>query len=161
MTGLTVENCVDDLYSEDFIVNNYFKMVHKQLVIILAGSQSDYQHIEKLKHHINKQGMYTLVYVSSAHKNTRQVLSILEKFENSNRQIIYVTVAGRSNALSGVVSCNTQYPVIACPPFKDKMDMATNINSTLQCPSKVPVLTILEPENVSIAIKKIFSLSNF
>ena len=32
----------------------------------------------------------------------------------------------------------------------------TNINSTLMCPSKVPVMTILEPENVAISIKKLF-----
>ena len=41
---------------------------------------------------------------------------------SNSRKIIFVTVAGRSNALSGVVACNTQCPVIACPPFKDKID---------------------------------------
>ena len=40
-----------------------------------------------------------------------------------------------SNALSGVVACNTHHPVIACPPHVDKVDMMTNINSTLQMPS--------------------------
>ena len=63
-----------------------------------------------------------------------------------------------SNALSGVVSCNTKYPVIACPPFKDLLDMSVNINSTLQCPSNVPAMTILSPTNVALAIKKIFDL---
>jgi 5-(carboxyamino)imidazole ribonucleotide mutase len=76
------------------------------------------------------------------------------------KRIIYVTVAGRSNALSGVVACNTSYPVIACPPFKDKSDMMVNINSTLQMPSKVPVMTILEPGNVALAIKRMFNLKN-
>ena len=56
----------------------------------------------------------------------------MEGYESSGRRIIYITVAGRSNALSGVVACNTRYPVIACPPFKDKTDMTVNINSTLQ-----------------------------
>ena len=32
------------------------------------------------------------------------------------------------------------------------------INSTLMCPSKVPVMTILEPENVAISIKKLLDL---
>ena len=70
--------------------------------------------------------------------------------------MVWVTVAGRSNALSGVVAANSKYPVIACPPFKDKDDMMVNINSTLQMPSKVPVMTILEPGNVALAIEKIF-----
>ena len=63
-----------------------------------------------------------------------------------------------SNTLSGVVSYNTRFPVVACPPFKDKMDMFTNINSSLQCPSNVPVMTILSPLNVAVAVNKIFSL---
>ena len=41
---------------------------------------------------------------------------------------------------------------------KDKMDFFVNINSTLQCPSKVPVMTVLEPGNVALAIEKIFAL---
>ena len=53
--------------------------------------------------------------------------------KNQSRKIVYVTVAGRSNALSGVTACNTRYPVIACP--KDKDDMMVNINSLLQCPA--------------------------
>ena len=69
---------------------------------------------------------------------------------------MYVTVAGRSNALSGVVASNSTRPVIACPPFADKDDMMVNINSTLQCPSYVPVMTILEPINVALSIKRIF-----
>ena len=46
------------------------------------------------------------------------------------------------------MACNTNNPIITCPPFSDKMDMFTNINSTLQMPSYVPVMTILEPINV-------------
>jgi 5-(carboxyamino)imidazole ribonucleotide mutase len=75
-----------------------------------------------------------------------------------NIKIVFITIAGRSNALSGVVACNTEYPVLACPPFKDKIDMFININSTLQCPSNTPVLAVLEPENVAISCKRILSL---
>ena len=63
-----------------------------------------------------------------------------------------------SNALSGVTTCNSTFPVIACPPFKDTMDMQTNIHSTLQMPSKVPVMTILSPGNVALSVRKIFNL---
>ena len=63
-----------------------------------------------------------------------------------------------SNALSGVVSANTQYPVIACPPFRDNVDMMINIHSSLQMPSNIPVLTILNPENCALAVKNIISL---
>ena len=76
-----------------------------------------------------------------------------------DRNVIFITIAGRSNALSGVVACNTKYPVIACPPFKDKQDYSVNIHSTLQMPSNTPTMTILEPINVVLACKKIFNLN--
>ena len=99
------------------------------------------------------------IHYCSAHKNTKQLLDILDYYNgNYNTKMVYITVAGRSNALSGVVACNTNRPVIACPPFKDKDDMMVNINSTLQMPSKVPVMTILEPVNVALACQRILSL---
>ena len=119
---------------------------------------SDENHVKKIVSFANKKGLYTLSHVSSAHKNTHEVLRILDKYNAQFGRIIFVTVAGRSNALSGVIASNTKYPTIACPPFKDKLDMSVNINSTLQCPSKVPVMTILEPENVVLAAQKIFGL---
>jgi len=144
----------------DNIITTYFLDYHKNVVIILAGSFKDKIHVDKLKKYLDDHNIYSIYYYSSAHKNTKQVLSILESYEKQNRNIIYVTIAGRSNALSGVVASNTRFPTIACPPFKDNIDLQTNINSTLMCPSKVPVMTILEPENVAICIRNIFNLIN-
>ena len=93
-------------------------------------------------------------------KKTKELLSILDRYNSNERHTIFVTVAGRSNALSGVVACNTSYPVIACPPFKNKVDMVTNINSTLQIPSYVPVMTIFEPINVALSCVRLFNLGN-
>jgi len=107
-----------------------------------------------------EKNIYTVCHFKSAHKETLEVMEILDKYNSQvNRSIVYVTVAGRSNALSGVVASNTQFPTIACPPFADKTDFMVNINSTLSCPSKVPVMTILEPENVALCIHKIYNLN--
>ena len=132
-------------------------LTHNTLVI-LSGSTSDDAHVKKLVSFAQKQNLFTIEHVSSAHKNTMEVMDILRKYNSKKGRVIFITVAGRSNALSGVVASNTQYPTIACPPFKDKVDMSVNINSTLQCPSKVPVMTILEPLNVALACSKIFNL---
>ena len=86
------------------------------------------------------------------------VLQLIDQYDLDPRNIIWVTVAGRSNALSGVIAANSKYPVIACPPFSDKIDMTVNLHSTLQCPSNVPVMTVLEPSNVALSIKRIFRL---
>lgn len=144
--------------SKDLVINNYFKENHHEIVVILAGSVKDESQVNKIIKHCDQLNIYTIHYYSSAHKNTRGVLNILEKYEKQNRKIVYVTVAGRSNALSGVVASNTRFPTIACPPFNDNTDLQVNINSTLICPSKVPVMTILEPENVAISIQKIFNI---
>jgi len=86
-----------------------------------------------------------------------KVLEILEA-NNDKENIVYITIAGRSNALSGFVAANSDFPTIACPPFSDKMDMVVNIHSTLQMPSNTPVLTVLDPGNCALAVKRIFGL---
>ena len=83
-------------------------------------------------------------------------LEILE--QNKNEQgLVYITIAGRSNALSGFVAANSTHPTLACPPFSDKSDMLVNIHSTLQMPSNTPVLTVIDPGNCALAVKRILS----
>ena len=130
----------------------------KNHVVIISGSDSDHKHVNKIKYELSNLNIGYTSYVASAHKSTELVLSIIKKYGMLEQNIVWVTIAGRSNALSGVVASNCNEPVIACPPFKDKMDMCVNINSTLQCPSNVPVMTILEPQNVALSIKRIFSV---
>jgi len=154
----------------------YFKHELNEFVIILSGSDSDSEFVERLKYIFKENNIYATDYVLSAHRNTSKLVELLRYYEapyilddtsgtNINRlrqkkrkRIVYVTVAGRSNALSGVVACNSTYPVIACPPFKDKSDMLVNIQSSLQMPRNVPVMTILEPLNVVSAVQRIFSM---
>ncbi len=92
----------------------------------------------------------------SAHKNGRVLLEFLES--NKDEETIYITVAGRSNALSGFVAGNTKSITIACPPLVAKADLPIDIWSTLRMPSIVPVMTILEPSNVAWAIIRILNL---
>ena len=130
----------------------------ENLVVIISGSNKDIYHVENLVDEMKKENILVETYMASAHKNTREVLLLIDRYNFDKRNIIWVTVAGRSNALSGVVAANSNYPVIACPPFSNKTDMMVNLNSTLQCPSDVPVMTVLEPCNVALAIKRIFRL---
>jgi len=161
-TSKTREDIVADYQGRDIFVDEYFKNYHPELVVIIAGSVTDEEWVNKIKSHLNKRNINNTAYFSSAHKNTLAVMNILDSYKKANqpanRKIVYVTVAGRSNALSGVVASNVEYPVFAVPPYKDKLDFQVNINSTLQCPSNVPVMTVLEPGNVALAIEKIFKL---
>ena len=125
-------------------------------VIVLAGSESDKWHTDKIQEALTELWIKSEAYFKSAHKDPRGVLERVESY--ADQKVIFITVAGRSNALSWVVAANTKKPVFACPPFKDKDDFTVNINSTLQMPSKTPVLTVLEPVNAALACKYIFDL---
>ena len=125
-------------------------------VIIISGSESDKEFVGQIEQALDKLGIAHEHAVCSAHKETKKLLGLLEQWEVSGDQIVYVTVAGRSNALSGVVASNSKHPVLAVPPFKDKDDYMVNIHSTLQMPSNTPVLTVLDPRNAPLAPPRIF-----
>lgn len=126
-------------------------------VVIIMGSASDESHAKKITDNLDILNISWEQFVASAHKQPLEVLKILE--DNANEEsLVYVTIAGRSNALSGFVGANSEFPTIACPPFTDKTDMMVNINSTLQMPSKTPVLTVLDPGNCATAISRIFKV---
>lgn len=129
-------------------------------VIIISGSKADQAWVEQIQAELTNLNIPSEWEACSAHKETKRLIGLLETWEASPDAIVYVTVAGRSNALSGVVACNTKRPVLAVPPFKDKADFMVNINSTLQMPSNTPVLTVLEPSNAAQAIQRIFNLGS-
>ena len=126
-------------------------------VVIIMGSTADEPHAKKITDNLDAMSIKWERHAASAHKQPLEVLKILE--DNANEEsLVYVTIAGRSNALSGFVGANSGFPTIACPPFVDKTDMLVNIHSTLQMPSNTPVLTVLDPGNCATAIQRIFKV---
>ncbi|MEE8341674.1 MAG: AIR carboxylase family protein [Candidatus Neomarinimicrobiota bacterium] len=125
--------------------------------VIIMGSESDRSFAQKIIDGLEKHSIGYSVNIASAHKQPLDVLNII-KSNSDEKGIVYITIAGRSNALSGFVAANSDFPVVACPPFKDKTDMLVNIHSTLQMPSNAPVLTILDPGNCALAVKRILDL---
>ena len=123
--------------------------------VIIMGSTSDEPHAKKITDKLDSYGIQWEQHAASAHKDPRKVLEILDKNKNENG-LVYITIAGRSNALSGFVAANSDFPTLACPPFSDKTDMLVNIHSTLQMPSNTPVLTVLDAGNCALAVKRIF-----
>ena len=125
--------------------------------VIIMGSTSDEPHSKKITDNLDEYGISWEQHAASAHKQPLKVLEILEANKDS-KDIIYITIAGRSNALSGFVAANSEFPTLGCPPFSDKSDMLINIHSTLQMPSNTPVLTVIDPGNCALAIKRIFGV---
>ena len=125
--------------------------------VIIMGSTSDEPHAKKITDKLDEYNIDWEQHAASAHKQPLKVLEILKANEDS-KDIIYITIAGRSNALSGFVAANSNFPTLGCPPFSDKADMLVNIHSTLQMPSSTPVLTAVDPGNCALAVKRIFGV---
>ena len=123
--------------------------------VLIMGSTSDEPHAKKITDKLDEYGITWEQHAASAHKQPLEVLEILEA-NKDGKNIVYITIAGRSNALSGFVAANSEFPTLGCPPFSDKADMLVNIHSTLQMPSNTPVLTVIDPGNCALAVKRIF-----
>jgi 5-(carboxyamino)imidazole ribonucleotide mutase len=126
-------------------------------VIVLLGSERDMEFCREIGKHLNALGLAFVFRVGSAHKTPEKVLEILKEYEGE--KVVYVTVAGRSNALSAFVDANTVKPVIACPPYSEKFGGA-DVYSSLRVPSGVGCVVTLEPEGAAIAAAKIFALED-
>ena len=125
--------------------------------VLIMGSTSDEPHAKKITDKLDEYGITWEQHAASAHKQPLKVLEILEANKDGG-EIVYITIAGRSNALSGFVAANSEFPTLGCPPFSDKADMLVNIHSTLQMPSNTPVLTVIDPGNCALAVKRIFGV---
>jgi 5-(carboxyamino)imidazole ribonucleotide mutase len=125
--------------------------------VLIMGSEADAPFAKKITDRLDQLGIAWEQHAASAHKQPRRVLEILDA-NAGKRGIVYVTLAGRSNALSGFVAANSEHPTLACPPYADKVDMLVNIHSTLQMPSNTPVLTVLDPGNCAEAVKRILAI---
>jgi len=138
----------------------FFENLCNKSIIIIAGSVSDKNWVEKIIQNLEKVGLHSKSYYVSAHKSTKELISLLDHINewSKNRNIVFITVAGMCNALSGVVACNTHHPVLSCPPFKDNTDMQVNLQSSIQCPSNVPVMTVLSPSNAALCCKRILNI---
>ena len=129
----------------------------KNLVTIIMGSESDFEFCEKIGDILEKYQVPYKYRVASAHKTPEKVLGILKEDTKENLNLVYITVAGRSNALSGFVDFNTHRPVIACSPYSDKF-AGVDIFSTLRMPSGSGLTTVLEPEAAALAAVKILGV---
>ncbi len=125
--------------------------------IILMGSKNDMNYARKIAENLEHFGIESTFRVASAHKTPEKALKILKEYENED--VVFVTVAGRSNALSGFVDANTSKPVIASPPLSEKfggMDLLSSINM----PSGVAPTLVIYAENAALAVAKIFALKS-
>lgn len=131
----------------------------KPLVIILMGSKADLEHCTKISEACKGYGLETVLRIASAHKTPEHAISVLNQYEAEDRPRVYITVAGRSNALSGFTDGSVSAPVIACPPPSESFGGA-DVFSSLRMPSGIAIAVVLEPVNAALLAAKIFGVAN-
>ena len=106
-------------------------MVH---VAIIMGSESDRAISEKAISVLEKTKYTYEVNVISAHRNPDQLAEYVKK----DQALVYITIAGLSAALPGVVAAQTKKPVIGVP-VDAKLGGLDALLSITQMPPGVPV----------------------
>ena len=128
-------------------------------VIVVLGSPADMPWAERISAGLKRFDVAHEITVASAHKTPEFLLQRLREWEGQSEPHVYITVAGRSNALSGFLDAQVTAPVIACPPASEAFG-GMDILSSLRMPRGVAPLVVLEPENAALAAAKMLALTS-
>jgi phosphoribosylcarboxyaminoimidazole (NCAIR) mutase len=150
-------------------------------VVILSGSESDRKHVDEIRNllptywirdidevldtlntlsnpkHISEKTPTFEWRISSAHRNepTDQIYKDYEDRKN----VLYITVAGLSDALSGNAAAQgSGHPVIACPPKPDDQKFTAYGTSTMDAPPLVAPMFAYSTESAALNAAKIVAI---
>lgn len=128
-------------------------------VVVFMGSPADQEHCLKIAKAARELGLDVDLRVTSAHKATEETLRIMQQYEDTHGALVFIAVAGRSNGLGPVLSGNTSYPVINCPPPAERLPQ--DIWSSLSVPSGLGCATVLYPDSAALMAAQIIGLQDY
>lgn len=128
-------------------------------VVILCGSPRDSEWVDKIAAVLDRLDVPVVRRVGSAHRVPEHVLSLLRSYDEGTTPTVFITVAGMSDALSGLTDANVVSPVVACPPRSEAF-AGLDVLSSLRTPPGVAPIVALEPANAAIAAAKILGMSD-
>ena len=131
----------------------------KVFVPIIIGSKSDEAYAKMVSTNLKDYGVDSKIRVASAHKSIHHLLEIITSYEKNKNVHVYITIAGRSNALSAVIDANSIKPVIAYPVYSGAYSGA-DIFSSLRVPSGVAPAVVLEPKTAALLALKILAIKD-
>ncbi|MBI4067004.1 AIR carboxylase family protein [Candidatus Gottesmanbacteria bacterium] len=134
-------------------------MKNNNIVVIILGSKSDLTWAQKIAVYLTEFQLDSKIHIASAHKSPKYALELVNSYEKSSKNIIFIAIAGRSNALGGFLDANTHFPVINCPPESNKYG-GLDILSSLRMPTGVAPATVLEPDQAALLAAKILALTD-
>ena len=135
------------------MLNSSFKKIIQSntgCAIVLAGSDSDRAHVDKIVESLKVFDIPYQVRVCSAHKQPVELMNIIAEYNAIGGSVAFIAVAGGTDALSGILSFHALGPVISCPPDGSNESCLTN-------PPGSSNAYIERPENVGKFIAQIYA----
>lgn len=116
-------------------------METKAKVLIVMGSDSDRQVMEKTAELLKELGIPFDMTVASAHRNPERVRKLASEAEKEGIEVI-IAGAGMAAHLAGVTASHTVLPVIGVPLSSSPLAGIDSLLSIVQMPPGVPVATM-------------------
>ena len=137
---------------------NRFRLPN-QRIILWRGSESD--KTDAFSQALGSLGdiadLMTVV-TCSVHKEPASAASILQRMAQEVPDSVVIAYIGRSNGAGPTLSAMSTIPVITVPASVN--EFPEDVWSSLRAPSKVPVMTVLDPANAVLAALQILSARN-
>ncbi len=110
-------------------------------VLILMGSDSDWDVMSEARRALDEMGIPCEVHVSSAHRTPERTARLAREAAERGIQVI-VCGAGAAAHLAGVVAAETELPVLGVPLASSDLSGLDALLATAQMPGGVPVGTL-------------------
>jgi phosphoribosylaminoimidazole-succinocarboxamide synthase len=133
-----------------------------QKLVIIQGSEKDSPYAEEIISAVRPYGISVERRIASAHRTNYHLQRILDMYEDQFRngvKIVYITVAGLSDGLTGVVA-SRQFPTIACPPDAAEFGEMKRFSST-KLPKGIEAEYASAPSEVPELVNKAFENYDF
>ncbi len=110
-------------------------------VLILMGSDSDWEVMTEARAVLEEMGIASEVHVSSAHRTPERTARLAREAAGRGIQVI-VCGAGAAAHLAGVAAAESELPVLGVPLASSDLKGLDALLSTAQMPGGVPVGTL-------------------
>jgi len=110
-------------------------------VLILMGSDSDWEVMSEAKKALDDMGIGSEVHVSSAHRTPERTGKLAREAAGRGIEVL-VCGAGAAAHLAGVCAAETELPVLGVPLASSDLKGLDALLSTAQMPAGVPVGTL-------------------
>ena len=127
----------------------------RQRIILWRGSESD--KTDPFTAALGELKDLMTVVTCSVHKEPLKAAHTLYQMVQEVPDTVMIANIGRSNGAGPTLSAISNIPVITVPASKE---FPEDVWSSLRAPSKVPVMTVMEPANAVLAALQILALRN-